>query len=291
MQIITRQSKIEDIPALRHIWRSVFGGGSEEKLFFSHYSDPKNCILIESNNNPASMGYLLPAGNITNGADSIPCAMIFALATLPEHRSKGYASEIVKSLVRTSHNRGYSAIILCPSDDSLFEYYVRNTEFQEMFYIHEKVISNIPTYDTRIELSETTPENYNEMRKNLLRDIPYIDMDIQGIKYQYQLSRLFRGGMFIYECSNFSACAVVERISDESVFIKELLVSQSFESNILSAIAASFPATKYILRTPVYNKLIPMPGVRRFGMIAASGDVLALLKSSSAFPWYGLAFD
>jgi len=286
MQVMTRQAKLDDIPYLRRIWKTVFAT-SDEELFFSYFFAPENCIISESGGIPTAMGCLLDVGNFIAQGKPCPCAMIYALSTLPEHRGNGFASAIVERLVAYGNDLGYQAIILCPSDDSLFEYYTR-LNFHDIFYVSEKVYEGFSNLNCEATISKLDSEDYMILRKSLLDDITHIELNHRAIEYQRQLCA-FTGGEFIQiESHGTISCAAFEKANDGVVLLKELLVPDGvgLEENVLAAIGCHIPSHKYIVRTPVHAH--QDSNIRRFGMISASDQ---LLNTAGIYPWYGFAYD
>jgi len=286
IDITTRNPRLEELPFLRNIWKTVFGSDDED-IFFRNHFDPKLCVVATVRDDPAAVGYLLPAGYISYDGLSIPCAMIYAVATLPECRNQGYGAAIVRDLIMLGRSACYPAIVLCPSGDGLFGYYSARTELRDYFFVNEQRITIAPTNAGVAGLVGVTADEYAALRKPLLAGIPHIDIKPHLLAYQDSLCRLFGGGLFRIDTPGGVSCAVVERQSGGVVWVKELLALSGAEEAAITAIAAAFPATEYLVRTPARGT---GGQIKRFGMIAAP-----LCKSGSMIegcaPWYGLAFE
>ena len=124
------------------------------------------------------------------------------------------------------------------------------------------------------------------MREGFLSNIPHIKPDLRAVEYQDLLCREFGGGLFKVELPDGISCAVVETHSGGRVLIKELLAPDGCEPHVLSAIAATFPAEEYIVRTPAQRETGQS---RRFGMLAAFPALPDAFNH--ALPWFGLALD
>jgi len=301
---IIRNAKLSEVSKLKTIWEHVFGNVGKDE-FFKIFFDPGLCVIAEHNNAPASMGFLVPFGDIVHcdtaldnssipGAPT-PCAMIFAVATLPECRSMGFGALVVNELIRLAHELGYPAVVLCPSDDGLFDYYSSRSEMHDWFYIYEHFINIVDdnamsNYKTVIDtppLIKLTLSEYNKLREELLKDITHIRHDIRVLEYQAILNKEHGGGF--YQIGN--SCATIEFQSDGSVWVKELLISQILSAQaeimtdvnkIISAIMDAFPAQEYVIRSPS-----SIGKKRRFGMLTANNNI----GSSEFESWYGFAFD
>ena len=277
---------------MRHIWKTVFGGAEEEDVFFTHYYDPELCAAAIHDGAPAAMGHLLHAGSFISGEDVFPCAMIYAVATLPQLRGHGFGTAVVNKLISAGLGTGYGAVALCPAEDSLFEYYKSRTDLRECFFVREQILDNItPTPDDgHPALSELSSDEYSRLRASLLSDVPHIAQCPRAISYQSLLCRLYGGGLFRIETPFGAACAVVEKQADGAVWIKELLTPPGVSSlSLIPSIAAAFPAPEYLVRTPACPSDTE-PGVRRFAMLAASCGLMESFPATAS-PWLGMAFD
>jgi len=287
MEIVTRRPRIEEISALRHIWKTVFCSDDDE-IFFRFYYNRDMCVVAVREDVPVAAGYLLPVGNILCGEQHIPCAMIYAVATLPEYRRHGYGSEAVRALISASRDAGYPAVVLCPSDDDLFDYYSENTELREWFYTNERSCGISQTGTGFAELSRITSEEYRVLRNSLLAGSTYIESDRRALEYQNLLCEYYGGGLYQIHSNGGVSCAVVEKSPDGVILIKELLTPSDCESEVVSAIAAAYPAPGYKIMSPVMSDSAVS---RRFGMLAVTDELKKEFVTENAFPWYGLAFD
>jgi len=297
MKIYTRHPRFEELSALRHIWETVFGSGAD--TFFYHYFDPEFCIVeslgdesvVTAENAPLAAGYLIPAGKLKIGSKSISCAMVFAVATLPEHRGKGYGKDVMRELVRTAREKGYPAVVLCPADDGLFQYYTENSDFKEFFYVSERKLKkpDTSTSSPQTKLTEITPDEYHELRKAFLVSTPHIDPEPDAFNYQELMCREYGGGLFKAESSGDISCAVVEQQPDGTIWIKELLSASKHEDGIIQAVMELFPSEEYIIRTPVDKG--DSSTTKRFGMLSLTDEYTSFFPAHGVAPWYGLAFD
>jgi len=299
MTIATRQPKADEIPELRRIWKTVFGDSDRElDIYFKTYFDPQMTVAIDAGAGLAAAGYIFPVGELLCEGAMLPCAMIFAIAALPEYRNRGFGKAVVNELISKGHAIGCKAVVLHPSEDSLFEFYSTRTPLRDWFYSDELIYSK-DTFSNEKEtkLTAITTKEYILLRKGLLSGIPHIDFDLRAISYQESLCLQFGGGLYRAETSCGAACAIVEKQSDGSVSVKELLTPQVNNNEVLSAIASEFPAPEYLVRSPV-TLSSPSPGKRRFGMLAIDTEnelpvfnIQQFVSNGTIAPHYGPAFD
>jgi GNAT superfamily N-acetyltransferase len=290
---------MDEVPLLRRLWSSVFGNIGINS-FFSLFFRSELCIVAQYDGILAAMGYLIPSGDIKTETDGsvnekpVKCAMIYSVGTLPEYRSMGLGTIIVNKLILLAGESGYDAVVLCPSEDGLFEYYGKRTKLHDWFYVSESIFTGPSACTHSIFPTEISINEYLSVREKLLDEVVHIRQEEKLFKYQLDLCNELGGGLFRIGDS----CAVVERQSDGIVFIKELLMPRKSNNRhyslfddkdfyiVFAPIANLFPSDKYLVRTPAKTGT-----GRRFGMLNLCGNVLELSVKNDIAPWYGMAFD
>jgi len=295
-EVTIRHPHIDEAPVLQEIWYSIFGDIGID-AFFNTFYDPGFCVVTEFKGSITSMGYLLSSGDIkvvqdsNNSEMSLRSAMIYSVGTLPAYRGEGFGSKVVDGLINLAHESDYDAVVLCPSEDSLFEYYSTRTKLRDWFFINEYTFIVPPTGVSPVVPEKISVNDYISMREELLGEIVHIRQESQHFKYQHDLSVELGGGLFRIGDS----CAVVERQPNGAVWIKELLIPDicdegqitDFEFNrSVVSIAQTFPSHVYLVRTPAGTGR-----GRRFGMIDFLKSGFGDFKKSNVAPWYGMAFD
>ena len=299
-----------EIPVLKQIWISGFGDDPCISIFFDHFFSPELCIAAYVNNSPVGAGYLIPLGDLVYGNQRSPCAYIYAVAVLENHRGLGFGRIIVNELINMGYNAGYPSIALCPANDTLFEYYSAHTKLQEWFYFHETTLLNTiltssSQYQTRFSstsspslssclsfstysssyarLSEIAAEDYVELRSRFLTKTPHIEHNLRAIEYQQLMCSCYGGGLFRIELGGEEYCAVIELHENMQTVIKELLAPVEVHSSILAAISAYYPSLTITARTPLLNSE-EKSGRQRFGMLTVLDEFSSQAKISHSPP-------
>ena len=292
-----------ELEGLKKIWQSCFSA-EDMILFFSYFYNPELCRVAIYDNKPVAMGFLIPVGNLIDSTRrNHPCAHIYALATLPMFRGRGFASAIVEQLINAGVSFGYAAIALRPSEDSLFEYYKNNSPFCDWFYYVERfyernditpsVCSGIKN---AVEISKISAEKYADLRKIMLEKyLPdgscYIEMSAHALRYQEEICAIYGGGLYQAKLNGGFALLTVELHPDKIVRVKEMLTPADYENNILSGISRIYPAKQYMLRTPVCD-IANAADVKKFAMLSILPGITDIITSAdNSAPWCGLAFD
>lgn len=110
-----------DRDAVREIWIRCFG---DEKayieLYLNNCFEDENMYVIYQDNRPVSMASLLPV-QVTMEGKKENARYVYAVATLPEYRNRGCASELIRHAMR----RYQEPLILQPADRDVQKYYER----------------------------------------------------------------------------------------------------------------------------------------------------------------------
>ena len=125
------------------------------------------------------------------------------------------------------------------------------------------------------------------------------------LEYQNLLCEQYDGGLYKITTPFGDVCVIVERESRSLVYLKELLLPDIQDQDILfdvirkitSDISDIYPAKKYLIRTPVLNineefhNIIITKTNKRFGMLSLTNCTKNMVNTNTAPPWYGPAFD
>jgi len=283
MSIIIRAPHTSELASLKDIWHTVFGDVGKNSFYDTLY-EKEHTIIAEQSGKPVAMGYIAEAGDLISEELSLPCAMLYGIATLPECRGQGIGTAVVNELINTAFNLDYEAAVLCPSEDSLFEYYGKNTKLRDWFYTKEIQLNKkaIPKSTGNCRVTQITPTEYMELRESLLKDIPHIKSSRASLEYQQKLCDELGGGLYKIG----SSCAIVEIQPCGEVWVKELLNGTENADDLIACVATHFNSAGYLIRQPC-----KIGDGRRFGMFLTNGDMPIPEANSSYLPWYGPAFD
>ena len=287
MNIITRFPEENELCILYNIWKTVFGESGMD-AFFRHYYSPQMCIVAEHDSKPAAAGYLVPFGDFVYSGETLPCGMIYSIATLPEYRGKGLGAAVVNRLISLAFENDYPVVVLCPSESGLYKYYESKTKMKEFFYANEIIIKSkdIQTNLNTEVLNKLSGTEYKNRRDMLLTGKTHISQNIKTFEYQSLLNKEVGGGFYSLD----DCLILIERESNKTVHIKELLTT-AHEYNmqtiikIIASIKKDFPADEYIIRFPTNNQKN-----NKFGMLI-SRDENIIINTHDLLPWYGIPFD
>lgn len=108
---------------LRVLWHLVFGDSYEYiNAFFASYPCDKVVHTLSLGQNVVSALYALPFTFLANGKER-SAAYIYAVATAPEYRGRGYMRLLMKNVEDLLRKQGVSFLFLMPATDSLRGFY------------------------------------------------------------------------------------------------------------------------------------------------------------------------
>ena len=107
------------VPALQELWTLVFGDPPAlPQAFFQHAFVPQGCYYHSEAGEPVSALYLLPVE--LRGARG---AYLYAAATLPALRGRGYMRALVREALAGARAAGLQFVYLCPAEEALYAFY------------------------------------------------------------------------------------------------------------------------------------------------------------------------
>ena len=144
------------IPALRELWKLVFGDGDEFlDLFFGAAFATERCLCVLEEDSIAGALYWLPCDNY---------AYIYAVATHPDHRGKGICRTLMEAAHKKILAQGYAGAILYPQEEGL------RAMYRKMGYDHETTVRELrcAAGGAPVRLTGIPAKTYFEERAALL---------------------------------------------------------------------------------------------------------------------------
>ncbi len=119
----------EDFDSIRAIWQTCFGDSREyiDNYLQKRFTD-ENMLVIYADEKPVAMASFLPV-LLTVKGEKRKARYLYAVATLPEYRRKGYAT----SIIRFGAEKYGVPLVLCPAGEELKKYY-SEIGFREAFF-------------------------------------------------------------------------------------------------------------------------------------------------------------
>ena len=215
------------IPHLITLWQKSFGDSETYISMFleQNFERIKTIVYVteEVPDIPVSVAYLLPVTYIQDGQKACECWYLYAAATLPEWRGRGFFVEILKYVETLAE-----PMVLVPGEESLIGYYEKQG-MHKWLSERKSVVDVISEKSVAVvEVSDLSVEEYIALREVLLehdemwKKTGYLNWSPQFLKYICSENQ-FCGGEIKRITIGNKQFAAMYRIEDEVVKVLELL--------------------------------------------------------------------
>lgn len=208
-----RQAGREERSQTHQLWQTVFGDTPQAQEVFYDLCAPQGPLVLVEEGRVESMLVLTPVALACPGGETRRGTYLYALATNPEARGKGYAAQLIAYAAQWTADHGLDFVCTVPAQPSLFDFFGKNG-FSPAFY-HLRTPLPVPVQG---QASLISPEAYVSLREELLGGIPHI-VHIPG---QAAFEGQLHGALYRLELTHGPACAVIEDWGDQHI-VKELL--------------------------------------------------------------------
>ena len=288
-----RSSRREEVPRLKEIWKLAFGDSDESvDLFFQTYYDPERMLLLCEDGAPMTMLAMLRMD--FSNAEGVHSSMsyVYALATHPDARSKGYGRQLLNYADDWARERGCDCICTKPAEAGLFRYFA-SVGFHECFAtrVAELLRQNVPALGERDELRPARPAEYNRLRCASLTGIPHLACADDLVTYQKELSVQERGDIYTLLVDGAAGCAAAEYVDRDTVLVKELIIDPREMPGAVALLAKELPALRYEIRTPAPWTGLKGSYIQPFAMVKWYDKEKESALGGVTNCYMGLAFD
>jgi len=280
-----RLSTSADIPAIRELWTLCFGDNGDYMdtfLTHCHALHPDRTLVLEEEGLVRSMTTWMETVFMLPDGTQYPAAYIYAVATHPEARSRGFAAKVLAWAEEHLRTLGFSAMTTVPSEPSLHRYY-GSLGFRECFCHEELRVIPAVGGDCSCSLTPVTPAAYGKLRESLLTDLPHIVFPEYLLAFQRGCSALSGGDLYQVSTPCGPAALCAEGLEDGSLLVKELLAPPAVRENLPAALPQLLPAFSGVYRRP--GTAVP------FGMLKWLDRESEARWDWNSTAYLGLAFD
>lgn len=277
-----RPSIHEDIPRQRELWALAFGDdGAYVDNFYQNYYRPERVLVLEEDGVIQSMTAWFHTVFDTADGNHWKTGYLYAVATHPAARGKGYAGMLLKYAdFYLKEEACCQAVTTVPAEESLHRFFAANG-FRECFS-HRCVTAASVRQFSGEHLISLSPVRYGELREKLLEGQMHIAYPADALEYQAGCCRVSGGGLYLIE-KDGPVLLCAEGMADGQLLIKELLGAERDVKTVCDGLMGTLPRSCGTIR---------MPGEEiYFGMLKWLSPGLEKGWDWSKRAYMGLGFD
>jgi len=234
---------------LSALWELVFGDApAYTSVFFESCFRPKDVLLWAEGEEIRSMLFLLPASIRTEDGSHVKGRCLYAGATHPAHRGKGYFRELFREADCRVDALGERFLAMHPAEDSLYDFY-RTLGYETAFTCTEMLLpSDLPETDGSLKLptEEDFVEAYSSFaisRENVLL------WDRSVLPFLYRDAQMEQGSGFAVQQNGKSiACGIFCQPDENTILIKD--IASSDWNGTVSILRKTWKKQQILLRLP-----------------------------------------
>ena len=225
------QARLEELSPAEALWSRVFGDDTAFQRDFYTLTDLSGPLVLTEDGQVQAM-LALPEVTLTfPDGWRVKGGYVYALATRPEGRGRGYAGLLLRYACQVLKSRGADCVLTVPAQPSLFSFFGKNG-FAPAFR-HRRVTARPAPAPAR----PISPEEYDALRESLLAGTTHVVQGPGQMAFQQRLCPHPGSGLYRLELAHGPGCAAVERWPGAPV-VKELLCHPRDEGQGAAAAAA-----------------------------------------------------
>ena len=225
-----KKTELSDLTVLKALWKEAFRDTDDFiDLFFSLAFDKENSLAVYVNDELVASLYWFD-GMVGDKK----AAYIYGVATKKVQRGKGYSTSLLKKCHELLQKKGYSAAILVPADEGLFNFYGR-LGYRACCPIDSREYASA---EEKIVFQKIDANEYLTLRNRYLPQNTLI-FDNQRLQFLASITDFYKNDSFIFAKSNNpDALSIIEFFGDKKL-ISSVIGSLGFEKGVVRSYGKS----------------------------------------------------
>ncbi len=239
MSILIERAENADQPELHRLWEAVFGDSPETvQSFFDRFPPEAAGWVLREDDQIRAMAYLLPGSWLLTEDGMQAVGYVYAVATDPESRGRGYAGQLMRAMMDFADQRSL-LLYTRPAEESLFPWYDHRMEAGSVGYMEEIEFAKSGASDLPVVPVEAL--TYQALRETQLGAKPHLLLSEALLRVQKQYL-IEAGGDLLKVGDGCCAC----EMRDGRLYVLELLADD--EKAAMEALMQHFQAENALLR-------------------------------------------
>lgn len=279
---------------LTELWTQCFHDPVRyPRYFLNNYFVPHDCLVYRTGGRIGAALYMLPCRILTE-TGTLQAHYVFAAATLPEYRSRGYMSSLLAYAAIAGTERGDRFSVVLPSGDSLYGFYEK-AGYTDLFQLRMLTVTNeeLQNLAGHGAAACVLPESarLNALRIDCLAgQYGSVLWDNRMFHFAIGISQVY-GDRLVCITKGYSDAYALCREENGSCTVLELMTDDTMFPYLAEAILREVPSGSYQFRLPAASGPFQGKGkIVRFGMAKPIGGTLPDDVRTSC-PYLGLTLD
>lgn len=287
-----RPAKPEELEREKELWKLCFGDDDAYIDYFYEKRPITDTLVLLEDGVLWTMLALFPVEVVLPDGEKLKSAYIYALATHPDVRKKGFGRFILSYVDFYLKEQGMDCVTIEPAEAALHRFF-SSAGFSECFALRKVEMMNYMA-GKRTEgdtMESVSPAEYRAIRERLLAGNLYVSYDEDVLDYQRGVVQNAGGGLYRLMVDGVEGCACAEFTAEETVGVKELIIPTPQMPRAAALLADELSAVRYHIRTPAFWDGLPGSYPQPFAMIKWYDPSREKAWRDQSRGYMGLGFD
>ncbi len=227
-----------DQPQLHHLWETVFRDPPDlVQAFFDRFPPEISGWVLSQGETICSAAYLILGNWYIHQSQMRPAAYVYAVATKPSFRGRGYAGMLMQAISEYAQDRNL-LLYTRPAEQSLFPWYSSKMKADNIGHLKHFHYTSLDRAQ-KLPVRSLTPTDYGALREANLSGLPHLVMSESFLRLQ----EIYSDGF--YAVGDGCCCVIKE---EDKLQIPELLISDTLKEAAVQTLLKHFKAIDAIVR-------------------------------------------
>lgn len=242
-----RKACAKDQPQLHRLWETIFGDSPDLiQAFFDRFPPEISGWVFCQGKIICSAAYVIPGNWYIHQSDMQPAGYVYAVATDPAVRGRGYAGALMGAIAEFAQKRNL-LLYTRPAEQSLFPWYNTKMNAGNIGYLHHCLFV-VENGSEKLPFRRLTPAKYGAARERFLANQPHLILSENFLRLQEMYSDGF------YAVGEGCCCVIKE---EGRIQIPELLISNMQKEEAIQTLLEHFQASEAVIRFVGNSSNIP----------------------------------